>query len=75
VTDPEIARLVTELAAANARVGVLSTELQKARASLRKERAARQRQSEQLREMRTSLSWRLTYPIRMLHRSLVRKKY
>lgn len=75
VTDPESSRLSIELRAANEKL--VETELvnRRLRNQLRASRANEERLRLELRTMRRSLSWRITYPLRIALRVIRRKKF
>ena len=70
VTDSEIIQLRAELAASNARYAEAERVNRSLRRQLKESRGIEKRLSEQVQSMRRSLSWRLTYPIRVFGRLL-----
>lgn len=69
MTDDEV-RLTAELRAANARLAELEEMTTRLRRQVRRARAAEKRLQTQIRRMRHSFSWRVTYPVRALQRVL-----
>ncbi|MFT4123389.1 MAG: hypothetical protein QM635_06120 [Microbacteriaceae bacterium] len=63
-------RLAAELQSALARLAEAETESARLRSRLRRAQLDAERAAAQLRRMRRSASWRLTFPMRMLGRRL-----
>jgi hypothetical protein len=61
-------RLQSELAAANALIAELETALEEESSRHRAASEARRRAQMQVRRMRSSFSWRVTYPLRVAKR-------
>ena len=77
VTDPEAeqARLVAELRAANARIAEVELSNRRLRSQLRTARNSEERLQGEVRAMRSSLSWRITYPVRAFMRLVTPRKF
>jgi chromosome segregation ATPase len=77
VTDPEAeqARLVAELRAANARIAEVELSNRRLRSQLRTARNSEERLQGEVRAMRRSLSWRITYPVRAFMRLVTPRKF
>jgi len=75
VIDPEAARLAAELRAVNERLAETELVNRRLRGRLRTARANEERLQAQLRLMRHSLSWRITYPVRAFMRVVKRRRF
>jgi hypothetical protein len=74
VTDSESSRLGAELTAANLKLAEVELVNRRLRSQVRTARASEERLQTQLKTMRNSLSWRITYPVRVFLRVIKRKK-
>jgi len=74
VTDSDSSRLAAELAAVNKQLAEVELVNRRLRTQVRTARANEERLHVQLRTMRSSLSWRITYPVRVILRVIKRKK-
>jgi hypothetical protein len=74
-SDTDALRLRSELAAANAALETAEVEARRLQALLRSSRSANERLRAEIRAMRRSVSWRLTYPLRLALRLVRRRKF
>ena len=75
ITDPEAARLAAELRAANERLADTELVNRRLRNQVRTARANEERLLVQLKTMRRSFSWRITYPVRALLRVIKPRRF
>ena len=75
VTDPEAARLAAELRAANERLADTELVNRRLRNQVRTARANEERLLVQLKTMRHSFSWRITYPVRAFLRVIKPRRF
>jgi len=74
VTDNDSSRLAAELTAVNKQLAEIELVNRRLRSQVRTARSNEERLKVQLRTMRNSLSWRITYPVRVFLRVIKRKK-
>lgn len=74
-SGPESARLAAELRAANEQLAEAELTNRRLRTQLRTARGNEERLQKELRSIRRSFSWRITYPVRVVLRRIRRRKF
>lgn len=74
-SNAELARLVAELRAANTRIAEVELTNKRLRNQVRTARNGEERLQGEVRAMRRSLSWRVTYPLRAFMRFVKPRKF
>lgn len=74
-SEPEALRLAAELRAANEQLAEAELTNRRLRTQLRTARGNEERLQKELRGIRRSFSWRITYPVRVVLRRVRRRRF